>query len=326
MKAVVVSEFGDSSVLKVTYDVAIPSPGPDQVLVQLKYSGTNFVDTYQRSGLYPSPLPFIAGREGAGAVTRLGSEDLTEKYGLNIGDHVAVFGQGTLAEYIAADAKGVLKLPKFMDLKLGAAVMLQGLTALTLVRDAYEVKRGDWVLVQAAAGGTGGLTAQMARHLGARVIGTTSGSESKVAQAKANGCEAIIDYKTENLVERVMQVTEGRGCEAVLSGVGKATFEQDMACVRRKGSMVTYGNTSGPVAPVKPLDLSKRNVKLVRPTLLNYITERDGFVARSTELIRLMETNEVKVIIGGVYTFDQAAKSHDDLTSGLTMGKLMVEI
>jgi NADPH2:quinone reductase len=261
MKAVQFSETGSSDVLKVV-DLPKPSPGASQVLVKVEYAGINFIDTYLRTGLYPLQLPSITGREGAGYIEEIGSE-VPADFGLKVGDKVAVLTQGTMAEYAVADAKSVLKLPTGVSTKQGAAILLQGLTAWTLCRDAHDLKKGEVALVQAAAGGTGGLLVQMAKSLGATVIGTTS-TAAKAEVAKAHGCDHVVIYTEQNVQEEVLKITEGKGCEAVFSGIGKATLQADMAMTRRKGTFVTFGNSSGAIDAVKPLDLSKKNIKLVR--------------------------------------------------------------
>lgn len=324
MRAVTIPEHGDSSVLKLKSDVPEPVPKDSEVVIKLDFAGVNFVDVYQRTGLYPISLPCIAGREGAGTITSVGTS-VPAEYDLHVGDKAAVFSQGTMAEFVAADAKGVLKLPSQLSTKDGAAIMLQGLTAWTLVKDAYDVHRGDWVLIQAAAGGTGGLVVQMAKHLGANVIGTTSSPE-KVSVAKARGCDFVINYTTSNVEEETMKLTQGLGCHAVFSGVGQATFVTDLACVRRKGTLVTYGNSSGPVQSVKPLDLSKKNVKLVRPTLANYITLREEFALRGKELLDLVVGGVLKVEYGGVYGLEDLGKAQNDLVGKMTTGKLVVKV
>lgn len=324
MRAVVITKTGDSSVLQLNSDVPKPTPTSTQVLIKVEYAGVNFIDTYQRSGLYAIPLPCTAGREGAGIIESVGA-DVPADFDLHVGDKVAVFSQGAMAEYMVAEAKGVLKLPASVSTKEGAAIMLQGLTAWTMVRDSHDVKPGECVLIQAAAGGTGGLLVQMAKHLGAIVIGTTSTPE-KAEVAKSHGCDYIINYKTSNVQEEVMKLTAGKGCEAVFSGIGQGTFTADLACTRRKGTMVTYGNSSGAIQSMKPLELSKNNVKLVRPTLAGYITEREEFVQRSTELLDLVVSGALKVNYGAVYQFGEAGKAQDDLTGQKTVGKLLIKI
>ncbi|KAF5123525.1 putative quinone oxidoreductase [Metarhizium anisopliae] len=324
MKGIRVHQTGDSSVLRQEKDLAIPAIGDRDVLVKVEYAGVNFIDIYQREGVYPMPLPFTAGREGSGTVVGVGPH-VRPTTDFNIGDRVAVFTQGTMAEYVSAAASGVAKLPPSVSTQSGAAITLQGLTAWTMVRDAHRVEAGQVVLVQAAAGGTGGLLVQMCKHLGATVIGTVS-TQQKAQVARKHGCDHVILYKDVNVEREVDHLTDGEGCHAVLSGVGAATFEADLACTRRKGTLVSYGNSSGVVSSFGILALSKRNVKLVRPTLANYITERDEFEERWQELSGLVSSGAVKLELGGMYTLDTLGRAQDDLASQLTTGKLLVKI
>lgn len=324
MKGVAFHSVGDSSVLTLDETLHIPVSQGSDVLIKLEYAGVNFIDTYQRSGLYPIKLPATAGREGAGVIVQLGPE-LPESYDLHVGDKVAVFAQGTMAQYVCAPGSGVLKLPSSVTTKTGAAVMLQGLTAWTLVQDAHKVEKGQVILVQAAAGGTGGLLVQMCKYLGATVIGTVSTSR-KAEIAKNHHCDHLIIYTEQNVESEVMRLTDGKGCHAVFSGIGQATFTADLACTRRKGTLVSYGNSSGPVVNVNILELSKKNVKLVRPTLANYIAERDEFVERSQKMLELVDVGALKIGIGGEYDLESLRSAQDDLTGAKTTGKLIVKI
>lgn len=327
MKGVRIYEPGDSSVLRLECDIPVPSVSDSHVLVRVEYAGINFVDVYQRTGVYPvHPRPFIAGREGAGIIVQAGSA-VPSSCGLSVGDRVAVFAQGTMAEYISVPTSGgsMMKLPPAISTEHGAALMLQGLTAWTLVRDAYDVRAGETVLVQAAAGGTGGLLVQMCKHLGATAIGTVSTRE-KAAVARGHGCDHVILYREESVEEQVMDLTEGKGCHAVFSGVGKATFMADLACTRRKGTLVSYGNSSGVVDGFRILELSKKNVKLVRPTLANYLAEEAEFVQRSTELMELVQSGAVHANVDQVYRLEELGQAQDNLEQQKTTGKLLVRI
>lgn len=324
MRAVRVHKTGDSSVLTLDTDVPLPAVKDADVLVKLDYAGVNFIDIYDRTGVYPQKLPFIAGREGAGTIVKLGS-GVDSSLGLSEGDKVAVYAQGTIADFIATPADKVMKLPASVSTKIGAAVILQGLTAWTMVQDAHKVEKGQTILIQAAAGGTGGMLVQMCKHLGATVIGTVS-TPQKAEIAKKHGCDHVILYRDVDVETEVNRITDGKGCHAVLSGVGKSTFKADLACTRRKGTFVTFGNASGVVEGVRPLDLSKRNVKLIRPTLGNYITERDEFVQRTTELLDLIASGAVKVELGGEYELRTVGQAQDDLGGQKTTGKLVVKI
>ena len=315
---------GDPADTGIETDLTLPTVKDTDVLVKVDYAGVNFIDIYQRTGVYPVQVPITAGREGAGTIVEAGSK-VPSSHGLEVGDRVAVFTQGTLAEYVAAPADGVMKLPPSVSTKTGAAVMLQGLTAWTMTQESHNVQRGQTILVQAAAGGTGGLLVQMCKYLGATVIGTVS-TEEKAKAAKQNGCDHIILYKTTNVEEEVMRLTDGKGCHAVFSGVGNATFHADLACTRRKGTLVSYGNSSGVVSNFSILLLSKKNVKLVRPTLGNYIAGREEFVERSTQLLKLLESGAVEMQLEGEYKLGDVQEAQEKLSGQKTMGKLLINV
>lgn len=282
------------------------------------------VDVYFRTGLYPTSFPATTGREGAGIIEALGP-DVPASYGLQPGDRVALYSSNVMAEYAAVPAARVMKLPDAVSTRQGAALILQGLTAWTLVQDAHEVRPGEVVLVHAAAGGTGGLIVQMAKHLGATVIGTASTPE-KIAVAKGHGCDHVINYSKDSVLEEVNRITNGKGCHAVFSGIGQATFKDDLECCRVKGSMITFGNASGAIENFRPLELGKKNVKLLRPRLDVYVNEREDFDKRSAELLDLVAKGVVKLDIGKEYTMDQVGQAHDDLSGRKSTGKLIVKI
>ncbi|KAG0006106.1 NADPH:quinone reductase [Modicella reniformis] len=321
--AVQITSHGDSSIL--TYvTVPKPTPKPDQVLVKIAYSGVNFIDTYQRSGLYPQSLPFILGREGSGEIVELGSD---VKGDFNVGDRVAFVGPGSYAEYDAVSTHSVVKLPDNITLEKGAALLLQGLTAWTLVRQAYKVEKGDWVLVHAAAGGVGLLVCQMCKHLGANVIGTTS-TDAKAQLAKENGADYVVDYSNgyDALIEKVNELTEKKGVHVVFDSVGAATFDASLKVVRRLGTVISFGNSSGAVPPVNIMRLAEKNIRLMRTTLFQYITTREEFNALSSELLRLVADNKVHFAIHKVYPIQDVKQAHDDLESRKTTGKLLLKL
>lgn len=249
-KAVVVKEVGGPEVLQYRTDYAVPQPQEGQVLVMNAVSGINYIDTYFRTGLYPSPKPEILGREAAGTVVALGPN--TEQYNLQIGDRVLWLGNGGYAEYSAVPAAKTVKLPDALSYETAVASFMSGLTVLALTRETYEVKPGDWVLVHAAAGGAGFLMTQVLKKLGAKVIGTAGGPE-KVALVKGLGADHVIDYRSEegkDWVSTVMSLTGGRGVDVVYDSVGKDTWEGSLAVVKRKGTIVWFGNSSGPIPPL----------------------------------------------------------------------------
>ncbi|KAJ3375412.1 NADPH:quinone reductase [Allomyces arbusculus] len=320
MKAIQVSATGGVDVLKLA-TVARPVLAAGQVLVKNAYSGLNYIDTYHRTGLYKLPLPFIPGREGAGVIEAVGDG----VKGLKVGDRVAWIGPGSYAEYTAVPASKVQVVPDSVPLDTAAASLLQGLTALTLVKLGYAVKQGDWILVHAAAGGTGGLLVQLAKHFGAKVIATTS-SDAKVAEAIRLGADHVIRYDREDIVQRVKEITGGEGVHAVFDGVGKATFDASLASLRRRGYMVSFGNASGKVPDVDLLKLSKGNVYLLRPTLFEYIQTEDEFKTYATELFDLIKTQKLELRIHKVFDLANAAAAHEELESRKAVGKILLKI
>ncbi|KAG0316950.1 NADPH:quinone reductase [Linnemannia gamsii] len=321
--AVQIPKHGDSSVLAYV-PVPKPTPKPDQVLVKVAYAGVNFIDTYQRSGLYPQTLPFIVGREGSGEIVEVGPE---VKGDFKVGDRVAFMGPGSYAEYDAVSTLSVAKLPDAVSLEQGAALLLQGLTAWSLVRQAYKVEKGDWVLIHAAAGGVGLLLCQMCKLLGANVIGTTS-SEAKAQLAKANGADYIVDYSNgyDELVSKVNELTGNKGVNVVLDGVGASTFDVSLKVVRRLGTVISFGNASGAVPPVNIMRLAEKNIRLMRTTLFQYITTREEFDALSSELLGLVAEGKLQFAIHKVYPIQDVKQAHDDLEGRKTTGKLLLKL
>ncbi|KAI9732326.1 MAG: NADPH:quinone reductase [Cirrosporium novae-zelandiae] len=325
MNGILIEKTGGTEVLDWHTDLPVPTPSANQILVKNSYIGINYIDTYFRTGLYPAPKPEILGREAAGSVVKVG--DGSDKvYGIKEGDKVVWMGAGAYAEYTAVSAERVMKIPKEIEEKDAAACMLQGLTALTLVRDAYEVKKGDWILIHAAAGGVGLWLAQILKSIGARTIGTAGGPE-KVKLAEEHGVEVGVDYKAvgmDGVVKVVKEKTGGLGVAAVFDGVGKSTFECSMECLARKGSMVSFGNASGAVPPVTITRLSQKNAKLLRPTLFNYIVTREEFETASNDLFSFMIKDKMDVRIHEIYPLKDIARAHQDLEGRKTTGKLIL--
>jgi NADPH2:quinone reductase len=321
--AVQIPKHGDSSVLAYV-PVPKPTPKPDQVLVKVAYAGVNFIDIYQRSGLYPQTLPFIVGREGSGEIVEVGPE---AKGDFKIGDRVAFMGPSSYAEYDAVSTLSLAKLPDAISLEQGAALLLQGLTAWSLVRQAYKVEKGDWVLIHAAAGGVGLLLCQMCKLLGANVIGTTS-SEAKAQLAKANGADYVVDYSNgyDELVAKVNELTGNKGVHVVLDGVGASTFDVSLKVVRRLGTVISFGNASGAVPPVNIMRLAEKNIRLMRTTLFQYITTREEFDALSSELLGLVAEGKLQFAIHKVYPIQDVKQAHDDLEGRKTTGKLVLKL
>lgn len=244
-------------------------------------------------------------------------------YSLSAGDRIAVLSQSTYAQYTAASPIYAIKIPDQISNKDAAAALLQGLTALTLIRESYHVQKGDWILVHAAAGGTGLWLLQLLKAVGAKIIGTCS--TSKINLAKSYGADFVIDYTKEDIVQRVKEITDGKGCAAVYDGVGQATFDKSLECVARKGTLASFGNASGAVEPFRIAKLSAKNVKLMRPTLFQYITTREEFEQYANELFDFMVKNKIDVRVHEVYPLKEVGRAQKDLEGRKTTGKLLLK-
>jgi len=318
--AIRIHETGGPEKLK-WEEVQVGDPGPGQVRVRNTAIGLNFVDTYQRSGLYPMALPFILGSEGAGVVEAVGPK-VKE---LKVGDRVAYSGPiGAYAEVLLRPADRLVKIPAGLDDRTAAAMMLKGLTAQYLIRRTYRVKKGDTILVHAAAGGVGQILCQWARHLGATVIGTV-GSEEKAALAKKAGCKHVIVASKENFVERVKAITTGKGVPVVYDGVGKDTFMGSLDCLRPLGVMVSFGNASGAVTQFNPGVLAQKgSLFLTRPTLATYAASREDLVKGARELFAVVKSGKVKISINQTYPLRDAAQAQIDLEARKTTGSTVL--
>ncbi|KAI9222699.1 putative NADPH--quinone reductase [Blastocladiella britannica] len=320
MKAIQVAATGGVDTL-VLATVAKPTAGAGQVLVRNTYSGVNFIDTYHRTGLYKLPLPFIPGREAVGTIEAVG----TGVTRLAVGDRVAWIGPGSYAEYTAAPIGFTVKVPAAIPDETAAAALLQGLTALAFVKHAYPVQKGDYVLVHAGAGGTGGLLVQLAKQRGAHVIATTS-SEAKADMARSLGADHVIRYDHEKVSERVLAITGGKGVAAVFDGVGKATFDESLASLGRRGFLISFGNASGKVPEVDLMRLSKNNVYLARPTLFEAIKTEEEFLELADELYGLIAQDKLKIRIHKTFPLVNAGDAHTEIEAGKTAGKILLQI
>ena len=298
-----------------------PGPGPGQVALRQTAIGLNFVDTYQRSGLYTVQLPFVAGNEGAGVITALG-EGVT---GLRVGERVAYQGNvGAYATERIASAERMVPIPDGIDDRVAAAIMLKGLTAYYLLFKTWALARGETILWHAAAGGTGLIATQWARALGATVIGT-AGSDEKVALAKAHGCHHVINYNSEDFVARVRELTDGKGVDVVYDGVGKATFEKSLDCLRPRGLMVSFGNASGVVSiPDVTLLSRKGSLYVTRPTGTHYLGKREDLLEGADKLFAAVENGAIKVEINRTFPLSQAADAHRALEGRETTGSVLL--
>ena len=318
MKAIQIAQTGGPEVLRLA-DVPDPSPGPGQVLVRLSAIGINFVDTYHRGGLYPRAVPFVPGGEGAGEVVAVGDG----VSGVAAGDRVASTDlAGAYAELAVVGADRLVPLPAGVPDEVAAAVLLQGMTAHYLLHDSYPVHAGDPVLVHAAAGGMGLLLSQWGRALGARVIGTASTPE-KVELARSAGANPVLAY--DGFAAAVRDLTDGDGVAAVYDGVGRATFDESLASLRRHGVLVLYGQSSG---PVPPFDLNRLNgggsLYVTRPTLGHFVSTPAELLSRAGDVLGRVAAGNLSVRIGGRYPLAEAARAHEDLEARRTTGKLLL--
>ncbi|KFZ15345.1 hypothetical protein V502_05651 [Pseudogymnoascus sp. VKM F-4520 (FW-2644)] len=323
MRAIKIPHTGGLEVLELHTDIPLPTLAAGQLLVKSTFAGINYIDTYLRTGLYPPPASGILGQETEGTVVAVSADGDT--YGFKIGDRVAAFASagGAYAEYVAVTAKTSFKLPEGIEAGLGAASLLQGLTALTLIREAHPVKNGETILVHAAAGGVGLWLCQLLHAVGAKVIATASTAE-KLQLAKENGADELVNYKTHDFVAEVERITNGAGVAAVFDGVGAATFEGSLASVARKGSLVSFGNASGPVPPFTIARLGAKNVKVLRPRLGAYVETREEFETYSRELFGFIAEGKVTVKVHGRYKLEDAAKAQGELEGRGTVGKLLL--
>ncbi|MBI3852483.1 MAG: quinone oxidoreductase [Verrucomicrobia bacterium] len=302
-------------------EVQVGTPGPGEALVRNTAVGLNFIDTYHRSGLYPVPLPFTPGMEGAGVVEAVGPRVKEFK----VGDRVAYANPiGAYAEVLLRPAERLVKIPAGIADQLAAAIMLKGMTAWYLIRRTFNVKQGDTILVHAAAGGVGQILCQWAKHLGATVIGTV-GSHEKAALAKKAGCKHVIVTAREKFVESVKEITKGKGVPVVYDGVGKDTFMDSLDCLSPLGLMVSFGNASGPVAAFNPAVLSQKgSLFLTRPTLFHYTDRREDLVRAARELFAVVKRKAVKIAINQTYPLREAAQAHRDLEARKTTGSTVL--
>ncbi len=321
MRAIQISETGGPEVLALA-DIPVPEPGPGEVQIQIAAAGVNFIDTYQRGGLYPMELPFVAGLECAGIVSAVG-DGVTE---FAVGDRVAIAqGNGGYAEYRTAPAERVVSVPDGVTFEQATAAMIQGMTAHYLAFDTYPLQRGDRCLIHAGAGGTGRLLIQLAKRAGAEVF-TTVGSAEKAAIATGLGADHVINYNESSFADEVRRITgEDKPLDVVYDGVGKTVFDDSLALLRIRGLMATFGNASGAVPPVSPLALSGGgSLFLTRPTLFDYIATREELVARSSAIFALIASGELDIMIGETYALEDAGQAHIDLEGRMTMGKLVL--
>lgn len=320
-KAIRISKTGGPEVMEYV-DVEVGEPGAGEVRIRHAAVGLNFIDCYFRSGLYPQPLPAGLGQEGAGTIEAVGP-GVSD---FQVGDRVAYAGRGNgaYAEARVMPADILVKLPDSISFDTAAAMMLQGMTVQYLLRRTYAVQPGETILFHAAAGGIGLIACQWARALGVNLIGTVS-SDEKAALAKAHGAAHVINYKTENFVERVKEITAGKGVPVVYDSIGKDTFTGSLDCLRPRGMLVSFGNASGPVPPFGMSELASRgSLFLTRPSLGHYIATRAELDATAADLFQMVESGKISIEINQRYALKDVAQAHVDLEGRKTTGSTIL--
>ncbi|GAA4848855.1 quinone oxidoreductase [Saccharopolyspora rosea] len=320
MRAIQVRRNGGPEVLELT-EIDTPGPGPGQLLVEVAASGVNFIDTYQRSGIYSVPLPFTPGSEGAGRVAAIG-DGVTD---FAVGDHVAwAMTPGSYAERAVVPADKAVRVPDGVEDRTAAAAMLQGMTAHFLVTSTHPVAVGETALVHAAAGGMGLLLTQLIKARGGTVIGTVSTAD-KERLAREAGADQVIRYTEADVAESVRELTGGRGVDVVYDGVGKSTFDASLASLRPRGVLVLFGAASGPVPPVDPQRLnSAGSVFLTRPSLAHHILSRAELDQRAGDVFGWIADGTLTIRVGATYPLADARQAHEDLEGRRTTGKLLL--
>ena len=312
MKAIIIKTPGGPEVLEIT-EIKLVAPGPEQIKVKNIAIGLNYIDTYHRSGLYAVPLPSGIGLEGAGIITEVGS-NVNE---LSVGDNVAYAGgaPSAYAEERILPAQIAVKIPDGISHKVAACIMTKGLTSHYLLCKTYKVTSNDVVLFHAAAGGVGQVFTQWAKSIGCKLIGTV-GSDEKIDIAKKNGCDHVINYTKQDFVKEIKDITKGAGVSVVYDGVGKNTFQGSVECLKPRGTMVSFGNASGPLDPLNvPKDIQTKSLFFTRPTMKDYYATRDEIVEGANKLFEQVKFGKIKIKIFKEYNLVEAKQAHLDLES-----------
>jgi NADPH:quinone reductase len=320
MKAIRVNEYGGSDILSLE-ELAMPVPKAGEVRIKVAAAGLNFIEIYQRSGLYQGNLPFTLGAEAAGMIDAIGPGVKDVK----VGDRVlTVAAQGAYAEYTIAPAAKCATVPASLKLEEAVALGIQGMTAHYLACDTFPLKKGHTCLIHAAAGGTGALLVQIARLRGATIIGTV-GSAEKAKIAKRAGAHKIINYNTHDFEAEVKKLTKGAGVDVVYDSVGKDTFDKSLNCLKPRGTMVLFGQASGPVAPINPQILNQKgSLFLTRPSLFAHIPTRDLLLKKIRDLAGWIKRGDLKIKIDQRFSLADAAKAHDYMAGRSTKGKVII--
>jgi len=309
-KAIIIKKPGGPEVLEIT-DIKLEAPGSDQIKVKNIAIGLNYIDTYHRSGLYPVPLPSGIGLEGAGIITEVGP-NVTD---LSVGDNVAYAGgaPSAYAEERILPAQIAVKIPDGISHKIAACIMTKGLTTHYLLCKTYKLSSNDVVLFHAAAGGVGQVFSQWAKGIGCKLIGTV-GSDDKITIAKQNGCDHIINYTNQDFVKELKDITKGVGVSVVYDGVGKNTFQGSVECLKPRGTMVSFGNASGPLDPLNvSKDIQPKSLFFTRPTMKDYYSTRNEVVEGAEELFKQVKFGKIKIKIFKEYDLKEARQAHSDL-------------
>ena len=321
MKAIQISKHGGPEVLELK-DISLEKPSSDEVTIEHKAIGLNYIDTYHRSGLYPLKLPTGIGAEGAGVITEIGSNIKEFK----VGDRVSYAGAplGSYSTHRNYPVKNLVKVPDSVDFKIAATLMTKGLTTFYLLHKTYPVKKGEIILFHAAAGGVGQIFGQWAKSLGCEVIGTV-GSDDKIMTAKNSGYDHVINYNKENFSKKVLEITNGKGVPVVYDGVGKNTLEGSLECLGIRGMMVSFGNASGPLSDINvPKLIQPKGLYLTRPSMQQYLSTREEIAEASEVLFEKVTSGKVKIKIFKEYKLENAVDSHKDLENRKILGPAII--
>ena len=320
-RVIKIKKTGGPEVLELK-DITLDKPGPDQVTIEQKAIGLNYIDTYHRSGLYPLNLPIGLGLEGAGIITDVG-ENVKD---FKVGDKISYAGipLGSYSTHRNYPTKNLVKVPDSVDLETAATLMTKGITTFYLLHKTYPVKSGEDILFHAAAGGVGQIFGQWAKSLGCNVIGTV-GSDEKIENAKQNGYDHVINYNKDNFAEKVKEITEGKGLSVVYDGVGKNTFDGSIECLKLRGTLVSFGNASGPLDPVNVAkSIQPKGLYLTRPSIMQYTTTRKELDEAANKVFEMASSGKVKVKISKKYSLKDIAQAHKDLESRVLTGPAVI--
>jgi len=321
MKAVEINKTGGAKVLEIK-DITLSKPGPDEVTIEHKAIGLNYIDTYHRSGLYPLKLPSGLGLEGAGVITDVG-ENIKD---FKVGDKISYAGipLGSYSTHRNYPTKNLVKVPKNIDLEVAATLMTKGLTAFYLLHKTYPVKSGETILFHAAAGGVGQIFGQWAKSLGCTVIGTV-GLDEKINTAKENGYDHVINYNKEDFAKKVLEITDGKGVPVVYDGVGKNTLEGSLECLSTRGMMVSFGNASGPLSDINvPKMMQPKGLYFVRPSMQQYLSTSKELDEASRIMFEKISSGKVKIKIFKKYKLSDVVRAHEDLEARKILGPAII--